>query len=461
MKSNRGGIVRWIIIGVVVLAIGAAAFAFLQRGNQPEVKRTSVERVTQDEFIRDVSGSGSIQAERERTLSFGTSGTVAELLVAEGDTVEAGQPLARLDTASLERDLASNQASQQSARAELARIAAQQNVDRLDTDSSLVTARDTVANAEASLAEAQRTLDTTQRLFDAGAASQTELTTAQNAYNTASRTLEQARLTLQSAQTKQGSFGELTAAQQASAEAQIAQLETTAANLQEQINEATLSAPFAGTVTDIGFKAGDQIGQVSASSTTSSNTVTGSIQLVDVSSLYVSANFDENRALELGVGQAAVITPDADTRRTLDATLRRVGSVATRTGTSGAAQIEAEFDLSQVALESPVARPGYTVTARVTVNALKDVLLVPLEAVTEEDDQSFIYKVTETEPGQGIVEKVAVTILDRNATLAATQSDSLSANDLIAVINLEELQDGDSVSYDPVETETQGNGDGS
>lgn len=461
MRSTYGGIGRWIIIGVIALAIAAAVFAVVRRNSQPELKRTSVERVTQDNFIRDVSGSGSIQAERERTLSFARTGTVAEVFVSEGDMVEAGQPLARLDTASLERDLASNQASLQSARAELARIEAQQNVDRLDTDSSLVTAQDAVENAEASLADAQRALETTERLVKAGAASQNELTTAQNTYNTALRTLEQARLTLQSAQTKQGSFGELTAAQRASAEAQIAQLETTIANVQEQIDEATLTAPFAGTVTDIGFKAGDQLGQASAGTTTGSTSAsTGTIRLVDTSSLYVTANFDENRALELKPGQAAIITPDADTRRTLDATLRRVGTVATRTGTSGAAQIEAEFDLSEVAMQSPVARPGYTVTARVTVNSLENVLLVPLEAVTEEDDQSFVYKVTETEPGQGTVEKVAVTVLDRNATLAATQSDSLKANDLIAVINLEELQPGDNVSYDPVETETQASGGG-
>ncbi len=449
MKSNYGGIGRWIIIGVVVLAIGAAALAFFRRGNAPELKRTSVERVTQDQFVRDVSGSGTIQAERERTLSFARTGTVAETFVSEGDVVEAGRPLARLDTASLERDLASNQASLQSARAELSRIEAQQNVDRLDTDNTLATAQDAVANAEASATDAQRSLETTQRLFDAGAASQNELTSAQNTFNTASRTLEQARLTLQSAQTKQGSFGELTAAQRASAAAQISQLETTAANLQEQINEATLVAPFAATVTDMGFKTGDQLSQTST---------TGTIKLVDVSSLFVTANFDENRALELQPGQTAVITPDADTRQTLEATLRRVGSVATRTGTSGAAQIEAEFDLSETAVQSGVARPGYTITARVTVNSLEDVLLVPLEAVTEEDGVSFVYKVTETEAGQGTAEKVVVTVLDRNATLAATQSDSLSVNDLIAVINLEELQAGDSVTYDPVETES---GDGS
>ncbi len=447
LKRFRLG--RWLLIAVIALALAAAAFAVFRRGQQPELKRTSVERVTQDKFVRDVSGSGTIEAERERTLSFASVGTVAEVLVSEGDAVESGQPLARLDTASLGRDLASNQASLQSARAELARIEAQQNVDRLDTDNSFVTAQDAVANAEASLADAQRTLETTQRLADAGAASQNELTTAQNTYNTASRTLEQARLTLQSAQTKQGSFGELTEAQRASASAQISQLETTIANVQEQIDEATLTAPFAGTVTDIGFKAGDQIAQTST---------TGTVKLVDVSSLYVTANFDENRALELKPGQAAIITPDADTRQTLEATLRRVGSVATRTGTSGAAQIEAEFDLSESAVESGVARPGYTVTARVTVNALENVLLVPLEAVTEEDDQSFVYKVTETEAGQGTIEKVAVTVLDRNATLAATQSDALKADDLIAVINLEELKAGDTVTYDPVESKTSGDG---
>jgi HlyD family secretion protein len=441
MKSSVGGIGRWILMGVIVLAIAAAVFAVVQRNRQPELKRTSVERVTQGEFIRDVSGSGTIQAERERTLSFSSVGRVSDVFVSEGQVVEQGQPLAKLDTASLERDLASSQASLESARAELGRIEAQQNVDRLDTDSSLVTAQDTVANAEAALAEARRTLETTQRLFDAGAASQNELTTAQNTYNTASRTLEQARLTLQTAQTRQGSFDQLTRAQRASAAAQITQLETTIANLQEQIDEATLTAPFAGTVTIIGFKAGDQIAQAST---------TGTLTLVDTSSLYASANFDENRALELKPGQAAIITPDADTRQELEATVRRVGTVATRSGTSGAAQIEAEFDLSESAVQSGVARPGYTITAKVIVNSLEDVLLVPLEAVTEEDGQSFVYKVTEREPGQGLVEKVSVRVLDRNATLAATQSDGLQANDLIAVINLEELQAGDDVAYDPL-----------
>jgi HlyD family secretion protein len=442
MKSSVGGIGRWILMGVIVLAIAAAVFAVVQRNRQPELKRTSVERVTQGEFIRDVSGSGTIQAERERTLSFSSVGRVSDVFVSEGQVVEQGQPLAKLDTASLERDLASSQASLESARAELARIEAQQSVDRLDTDSSLVTAQDTVANAEAALAEARRTLETTQRLFDAGAASQNELTTAQNTYNTASRTLEQARLTLQTAQTRQGSFDQLTRAQRASAAAQITQLETTIANLQEQIDEATLTAPFAGTVTTIGFKAGDQIAQAST---------TGTLTLVDTSSLYANANFDENRALELKPGQAAIITPDADTRQELEATVRRVGTVATRSGTSGAAQIEAEFDLSESAVQSGVARPGYTITAKVIVNSLEDILLVPLEAVTEEDGQSFVYKVTEREPGQGLVEKVSVRVLDRNATLAATQSDGLQANDLIAVINLEELQAGDHVAYDPLD----------
>jgi HlyD family secretion protein len=452
MKSSLGGVGRWILIGVIVLAVGAAAFALLQRRNQPELKRTSVERVTQGEFVRDVSGSGTIVADRERTLSFSNVGRVSDVFVNEGQTVDGGQRLAKLDTASLERDLASSRASLDSARAELARIEAQQNVDRLDTDSSLVTAQDTVSNAEASLADAQRTFDTTQRLFDAGAASQNELTTAQNTFNTASRTLEQARLTLQSAQTKQSSFGELTEAQRASATAQISQLETTIANTQEQIDEATMIAPFAGTVTEIGFKAGDQIAQAST---------TGTLTLVDTSSLYASANFDENRALELKVSQAALITPDADTRQELEATVRRVGSVATRSGTSGAAQIEAEFDFAESAVQSGVARPGYTITAKVIVNSLDDVLLVPLEAVSEEDGQSFVYKVTESESGQGVVEKVSVEVLDRNATLAATQSDALAANNLIAVINLEELQAGDNVAYDPVEPEARASGDGS
>jgi HlyD family secretion protein len=442
MRSNIGGIGRWIILAVIVLALGAAGFAIFRRNSAPELERTAVEKVVLGKFIRDVSGSGVVEASRERNLTFARAGTVNDILISEGDSVASGAVLAKLDTASLERELAANQSNLTSAKANLERTIAQQNIDKLDLDTSLISAGDSVNNAQETLQDTEKNLATTQKLFDAGAASRDELNKAQQAFDSAVRRLEQAQVSLESAEAKIATFEQLSSAQISSAEAQVAQLETSAANLEEQLSESSLLAPFAGTVASIGFKLGDQVTQAN------------SLKFVDTSSVLVKANFDENRALELKAGQQALITPDANSSLSFDAIVKRIGSVANRTGS--AAQVSADLEFVESSLET--IRPGFTVTTKVIVNALENVLLVPLEAITEENNESFIYKVVETEAGQGSVEKVIVSVLDRNATLAAIESAELKADDLIAVINLEELAAGDLVSYDPIDQENEGSG---
>jgi RND family efflux transporter MFP subunit len=356
-------------------------------------------------------------------------------LVAEGEKVEAGTVLARLDTAAIERNLASSRASLQSAEADSVRIKAQQNLDALDIESAIASSTDAVASAQQSLAESEKALAISQQLFALGAVSENEFKTAQEAVASAQRRLEQSQLSLESAQARRASFAQLAEAQRSSAQAQIAQLETSIANLEEQLDESELIALFAGTITDISFEAGDQVSQANQ------------LTLVDTSSLYARVNFDENRAAELKVGQPATVTPDADSKQKLAATVRRVSSVASRSG--NAAQVEAQLDFANPAKE--LLRPGYTVTARVIINTLADVLLVPLEAISEEDNETYVYRVSETAPGQGTIERITIEILDRNATVAAVKAAALTAADLIAVINLDELQPGTAVSYEPLE----------
>ena len=435
--TRRGAVTRWIVLAVLLVAVGAAAFAIFRRSRAPELSRTLVERVEAGTFQREVSGTGTVEAALERSLSFGAAGTVADILVAEGDEVAAGAMLATLDTAALERDLASSRANLASAQADLERLDAQQQIDLIDVDSSVATARDTVTNLEESLNAARSTLATTERLFATGAASQDELTRAREAASGAERQLASARLGLQSAQTRRDSFGGLAAAQRSSSAAQIAQLETAIANLEETLQEATLFAPFAGTVAEIGFEVGEQISPANT------------LRLVDTSSLFVSARFDENRAAELRAGQSATVVPDAASTESLAARVRRVGAVANRTNNS--AQLEADLEFTDEAQGGATVRPGYTVTARVTVNAVEDALLIPLEAITETDGEAFVYKVSESEPGEGSAERVTLQVLDRNATVAAATSDNLAAGDLIALINLDELEPGAAVGYDPLD----------
>lgn len=441
MKQQRGAIGRWLVLTLLIIALAAAAFAFIRRRSGPSGQHTVVERIIESDFVREVTGTGVAQAEQARTLSFIGSGTVAEILVNEGENVEAGTLLARLNTSSLERDIASTQASLQSARADLERLRSQLDIDRLEVASAKASANDALATAQEALADAERQLNTTQQLFEAGAASQQELNSAREAVSQAERQVNRAEISLQSASSREASFGQLAAAQLASSEAQIASLETTLGNLEERMGEATLSAPFAGVVTDIGFEVGDSVGPGGAEG----------IHLVDVSTLTVEARFDENRALELAQGQSATIAPDAAPDRRLDATVSRVSAVAARENNTAQVIAELTFDENaQEAVQQGLIRPGYTVTARVIVNKIEDALLVPLEAISEEDQVSWVYRIEETAPGEGTAVRTELEVLDRNATVAAVKSDSLSEDSLIAVINLEMLEDGSAVQYTPL-----------
>ncbi len=437
--NSSGSAARWFVIAVILLAVAAAAFAIVRRNMAGSPERTLVERVNVGTFSREVSGTGVVAASLERNLSFKNPGVVAEVWVRAGDDVASGDLLARQDTAALERDLASSEANLLSAEADLERLIAQQQVDRLDLDAAVISNRDAVATAEQALADARSNLDTVQRLFDLGAASQTELNAASEARASAERRLSQVRVALESAETRRASLDQLAQAQRSSASAQRTQLQTTIQNLQSRLVEAQLTAPFAGTVSAVSFNVGDQV--------TTANT----LALVNTSSLYIKTNFDESRAAELQVGQAAFVIPDADTSQRLEASVRRISSIATRGTATAQVEVELVFsDSAQEALQNGLVRPGFTVNARVVLNSIDSAMLVPLEAITEVDGESFVYRIQESEAGRGTVTKAAISVLDRSATVAAIESGGLQAGDLIAVINLDSLQPDTEVVYAPL-----------
>jgi HlyD family secretion protein len=433
------------IVGILLVAAVAAVLLLRGRGGATAVEIVA-EPLAEGRFVRETTGSGVVEAVRERGLAFPTGGTVAEVTVEEGDAVTAGEVLIRLDTAELERSLASTRASLASARAELERTVAQLRVDRLDAASAVAQAEDRRLQAQADLRARQGDLDRAERLFELGAASRDEVRNARDARDAAARAVEQAELSLESAQTRLANLEGLAEAQRSSAEARVAGLETDLANLQARLEDAELTAPFDGVVADLAVDPGDAAGSQPVAT------------VADPSDLRVRASFDENRAAELAVGQPAEIVPDADTRLRLPATVRRLAPVAEREG--GSAQVDALLAFDDGPDGGGAVRPGYTVTARVRVAELDEALLMPLEAITEPDEgAAFVYRVVPgDEPGAGTAERVEVEVLDRNATVAALDpaASPLAVDDPVAVVGLERLEDGAAVRFPPL----AGGGDG-
>jgi len=103
-KSNK-----WIwIVGVLALVVAATFFRLyqLQNGSSALAETSGTGEIV-SAFIGDLSASaaasGDVLARQEASLALALSGTVAELDLEVGDTVQAGEQLLALETAELER----------------------------------------------------------------------------------------------------------------------------------------------------------------------------------------------------------------------------------------------------------------------------------------------------------------------------------------------------------------------
>lgn len=118
---------RWgrLLVGVLVVAVLAAGawavaawrldrWPFDGDADQADVAATVTRQVVsvgEGTLTDTVSAESTVEAAHTESLSFSASGTVSAVFVEVGDTVSAGQVVARLDSASLRADVADAQAS--------------------------------------------------------------------------------------------------------------------------------------------------------------------------------------------------------------------------------------------------------------------------------------------------------------------------------------------------------------
>ncbi|MCG8347586.1 MAG: efflux RND transporter periplasmic adaptor subunit [Chloroflexales bacterium] len=245
--EQRRGTSRWKVGGVVFIAFAIIAALVINALSSSATTQASTVTVTHGSVVARVSGSGSITAAQSLDLPFQTSGAVVEVLVEEGDVVEAGQALARLDTRDLEIQVANAAANLESAQARLVQTqegnateqdiaAAQASLSNAEaqlqrTQSGNVTAAD-IASAEAALRSAQATLD------DLRAGSKPDqLAAAQAKLDQAQANLESQRSNLAIAKTTAQSQMEQSANNLRDAQAEYSQIYWDNRELEDQLSK--------------------------------------------------------------------------------------------------------------------------------------------------------------------------------------------------------------------------------
>lgn len=324
---------RKILIGVVVV-LGIAAAAALSLANArdrgTEVRMAPVSRM---DLVATVTASGNIRARQSVDISSDVAGRIVELVVEEGDPVEEGQLLLRLDPTQFRAAQGRAEAVLSQARAEVARQRASfQQADREYDRIRRLWARDS-------------TLISRQQYDDA----ETQLEVARSLMEAAEHGVEQAQAALEEAE--------------------------------DRLAKTVIRAPTSGTVSRLNVELGETV-VVGTMNNPGSLILTVS----DLSVVEAVMEVDETDVPEIAVGDSASVRIDAYPDREFSGRVTKIGSSAIRppeqfSGSGQTASIDFEVVIT---LDDPPPgiRTDLSASADVIVDTANDVLSVPIIALT-------------------------------------------------------------------------------
>jgi len=332
----------WIVAAVVVLLAAASAGAWWLFGRAqpvPVEAAVAVAPVASGEGATAVlQATGYVTARRQATVSAQITGTLTEVLIEEGERVEAGQVLARLeDTA--------QQAGLGQAKAQLAQARAQ------------------LGQYQAELAQARRDLKR-----------QTELVGRKLVSQQAEETARTRTETLQAQLLAQQRYAELAEAQLRSA--------------QVQLDYTTVRAPFGGIVIAKAAQVGEIVSPLSAGG---GFTRTGIGTIVDMDSLEIEVDVNESYINRVVAGAPAQAVLDAYQDWTIPAHVIAIIPTADR----GKATVKVRVGLRQKdprILPDMGARVSFLEEAKPAAAAEPPKgVLVPASAIVQRDGRSQVY----------------------------------------------------------------------
>ncbi|GAC1627752.1 MAG: efflux RND transporter periplasmic adaptor subunit [Nevskia sp.] len=389
---GRRGWLRWLIVAVVLIAGAGAALATFGKPDGVPVKRVAARAVGGSGAAAGGSlldAAGYVVARRAATVSAKITGKVVAVLIEEGQRVKAGEIVARIDDSNIRANLNQSQAQLEAARAQAAQV------------------RVNLANAERDVARKQ------------GLAGQHLISVAE----------------LDTAQTGLDSLRASLATTQRNADVAQRSLEVAQRNLDDTV----VRAPFSGVITVKAAQVGEIISPLSAGG---GFTRTGIGTVVDMDSLEVEVDVNENFINRVHAGQPATIRlnayPDWDIPASVIAVIptadRTKATVKVRVGFQSRDErvlpemgARVSFLGDAPAAGAPPAAPG---------------VIVPAEAVLGSGDTGAVFLVR------------GETVERRAVKLGAKSGDGqviiagLAAGDPVAVGDLAKLRDGARIKLD-------------
>ncbi len=361
---------KYIIIAGVLLVIAlTVAAATGKLGKSETGKKVITQKVGRATIMETVTGSGKIQPEKEVKISSDVSGEIIALPVKEGQSVKKGDLLVKINPDLYQSGLKRARASLQNAKANL-------------------------SQAEARLISAEQDYKRNKQLFEKGIISKADFDKAQTNYKVALATRNAAKFSVNSA---------------------LANLN----EAQDNLSRTTIYAPISGTISKLNVEMGERVVG------TKQMTGTEIMRIANLNNMEAVVDINENDIVKIKVGDSANIDVDAYLNERFKGVITEIANSADSNLGSGdqitnfKVKIRILEDSYKHLLKdkpknySPF-RPGMTASTDIITNVKKDVIAVPISAVTVRSDTIGNSKHSKHEKAAGNTKKFEVVFVNNH-----------------------------------------------
>lgn len=334
---------KYLIIGAIlliaVLLVGDKMGWF---GEKSDAKAVSLQKVERATITETVAATGKIQPEIEVSLSSEVSGEVIELPVIEGQDVQKGDLLARINPDLVQSAVNQSQAALSNARAGL-------------------------SQAEASLKAAKLSFERNKPLFDKGVISKADFERAQSDFEISQANRQSAFYNVQSvaAQVKQA---------------------------KDNLGRTSIYAPMSGTISKLSIELGERVVG------TAQMAGTEILRVANLTNMEVEVDVNENDIVKINVGDSTIVEVDAYLKKEFKGIVTEIANSAEATLTADQVTnfkvkvriVEESYkDLLKDKKEtySPF-RPGMTATVDIITTKKENVISAPISAIVVKSDTS-------------------------------------------------------------------------
>ena len=386
-KLVRRGIAAGIVGGIILIAIIVSVVL----NSQPQSAGGPVtDTAMEGTFTTTVEAKGQLKPISASVVSPSVDGTVEQINVQAGQSVNEGDVLMTIKNDELDRNVA-------------------------EAQRAVAAAQEDLNNAKAAFAAAQAAPATDGD----GSTAPSDANANANAVSTAQRNLASAQAALEQATAKAA--------------------------------ERTVKAPSSGSIVELNAKVGATVtgGMIMGESDTSGGKQC--MQIADLSKMKVTVQVGEKDIAKIAVGQSANVTYPAFPDIVSQGTVTAIASVANSDSGSGSGG-SVTFNVD-ILIEAPDSRlkPGMTAEVSVVTEKLDDVVMVPTMALMTEDGEHYYVNLATDSEGKK-TRRVKVTVVTQNDNEAVVGKTQVKRDDQGNEINpdvpVTKLRDGDTIVTD-------------